>query len=141
MAFLDVTKAYDKAWSEAMLYVMYKQGIKDKHWRIIKKLNENLTVKIATKYGETRKIKIKDSIRQGGVLSVLEYGVLMEEIKKDIQKRTNRNRIRRKLHKNSLPTMGWRCSIDMNIPGRTPKSARHNKRNYQEIPHRIRKNN
>ena len=86
MAFLDVTKAYDKAWSEAIMYVMHKQGIKDKHWRIIKKLNENLTAKIATKYGETRKIKIKDSIRQGGVLSVLEYGVLMDEINKDIQK-------------------------------------------------------
>ena len=86
MAFLDVTKAYDRAWSEAIMYVMHKQGIKDKHWRIIKKLNENLIAKIATKYGETRKIKIKESITQGGVLSVLEYGVLMDEINKDIQK-------------------------------------------------------
>ena len=86
MAFLDVIKAYDKAWSKAIMYVMHKQGIKDKHWGIIKKLNENLTAKIATKYGEIRKIKIKDSIRQGGVLLVLEYGVLMDEINKDIQK-------------------------------------------------------
>ena len=87
MAFLDVTKAYDKAWSDAIMYVMHKEGIKDKHWNIIKKLNENLTAKIATKYGETRKINIKDSIRQGGVLSVLEYGILMDEIAKEIDKK------------------------------------------------------
>ena len=86
MAFLDVTKAYDKAWSEAIMYVMHKQGMKDKHLRIIKTLSENLTANIATKYGEPRKIKIKYSIRQGSVLSVLEYGVLMDEINKDIQK-------------------------------------------------------
>ena len=138
MAFLDVTKAYDTAWSEAIMFVMHKQGIKDKHWRIIKKLNENLAAKITTKYGETRKIQIKDSIRQGGVLSVLKYGVLMDEINKDIKK-NNRNLNRRKQHEDSLPTMDWRCRIDINIPGRTTKNAGHNKPNYQEIPHRIRK--
>ena len=87
MAFLDVTKAYDKAWSEAIMYVMHKEGIRDRHWYIIKKLNENITVKIKTKHGKTREIHIKDSIRQGGVLSVLEYGVLMDEINKDLEKK------------------------------------------------------
>ena len=38
-----LTKASDKAWSEAIMYVMHKDGIKNKHWRISKKLNENLT--------------------------------------------------------------------------------------------------
>ena len=36
MAFLDVTKAYDKAWSEAIMYVMHKEGIRDRHWNILK---------------------------------------------------------------------------------------------------------
>ena len=87
MAFLDVTKAYDKAWSEAIMYVMHKEGIRDRHWKIIKKLNENITAKIKTKHGKTREIHIKDSIRQGGVLSVLEYGLLMDEINKDLEKK------------------------------------------------------
>ena len=47
-----------------------------------KKLNENLTATIQTKYGPTRKIKIKDSTRQGGVLSVFQYALLMDEINK-----------------------------------------------------------
>ena len=41
---------------------------------------------MTTKYGLTRKIAIKDSIRQGGVLSVLEYGLLMDESSKEIAK-------------------------------------------------------
>ena len=36
VAFLDVTKAYDKAWLDAIMYVVYKQGIQDNNWRIVK---------------------------------------------------------------------------------------------------------
>ena len=84
IVFLDVTKAYDKAWLSAILYVMHKQGLETPEWEIIKKLNENLTATIQTKHGDTREIKIKDSIRQGGVLSVSQYALLMDEINKEI---------------------------------------------------------
>ena len=59
IAFLDVTKAYDKAWLNAILYAR-------------------------TKYGKTRKLRIRDSIRQGGVLSVIEYANLIDEIATEI---------------------------------------------------------
>ncbi len=55
-------------------------------WTLIRKLNQNLTAKIRTKDGLTRSIKIKDSIRQGGVLSVAQYALLMDEISKEITK-------------------------------------------------------
>ena len=83
--FLDVTKAYDKAWLNAILYVLHKNGLNGKNWRIVKHLNENLTAKIKTQYGMTRTIKMKDSIRQGGVLSVIEYANLIDEIAKQLQ--------------------------------------------------------
>ncbi len=86
MAFLDVTKAYDKAWLDAIMYVMEKEGLKSKHWSLVRKLNQNLTAKIRTKHGLTRKIHIKDSIRQGGVLSVAQYALLMDEIAKEVKK-------------------------------------------------------
>ncbi len=57
---LDVTKAYDKAWLDAIMYVMHKQGLIDRIWCIIKKLNENLTARVNTKHGLTRKIQFKD---------------------------------------------------------------------------------
>ena len=86
VTYLDVTKAYDKAWLDAILYVLEKQGLKDPTWLAIKNLNQNLTAHIQTKYGPTREIKIKDSIRQGGVLSVIMYATLMDEIGKEIAK-------------------------------------------------------
>ena len=84
MAFLDVTKAYDKAWRDAIMYVMHKEGLTSPEWEVIRKMNEDITATIMTKYGMTREIKIKDSIRHGGVLSVAQYALLMDEINKEI---------------------------------------------------------
>ena len=86
LTYLDVTKAYDKAWLEAILYVLHKEGLKNRLWLIVKRLNSNLKTTIQTKYGPTRKITIKDSIRQGGVLSVTMYALMMDEINKELQK-------------------------------------------------------
>ena len=85
-ALLDVTKAYDKAWLTGIMEVLHKQGLTVNHWTMVKKLNENLTAKIQTKYGLTRLIQIRDSIRQGGVLSTTMYGIIMDEISKEIGK-------------------------------------------------------
>ena len=71
---------------DAIMYVMHKEGLKDNHWSLVRKLNQNLTAKIQTKHGHTRNIKIKDSIRQGGVLSVAQYALLTDEFTKDIKK-------------------------------------------------------
>ena len=84
LVFLDVTKAYDKAWLAAIMYVLEKNGVKGKLWLLIKKLNENLLAQVRTIYGKTRKITIRDSIRQGGVLAPLMYALLMDEINKEI---------------------------------------------------------
>ena len=84
MAFLDVTKAYDKAWLDAIIFVMHKEGLTSPEWEVIRKMNEGITATIMTKYGMTREIKIKDNIRQGGVLSVAQYALLMDEINKEI---------------------------------------------------------
>jgi len=58
------------AWLNAILYTMNKSGITPKNWRMIQ-LNTGLTAKICTKHGLTDDIHTKDSIRQGGVLSVI----------------------------------------------------------------------
>ena len=66
------------------MYTLHKRGIKNKLWLIVKRMNSNLKTTIQTKYGPTRKISIKDSIRQGGVLSVILYALLMDEISKEM---------------------------------------------------------
>ena len=77
-----MTKAYDKAWLDAIMYVLKERGITNKLWKIVKELNSNLLTTIQTKHGPTRKIKITDSIRQGGVLSVTMYALMMDETNK-----------------------------------------------------------
>ncbi len=57
IAYLDVTEAYDKAWVDAIMYVMYKEGLRDNHWTIAQKLNQNLIATVNTRYGPTRKLK------------------------------------------------------------------------------------
>jgi len=84
ITFLDVTKAYDKAWADALMYILHKQGVQTKLWNITKKMNEGLKATVRTRYGNTREITIKDSIRQGGVLSVTLYATMMDEIAKEI---------------------------------------------------------
>ena len=53
---------------QSYMHYIYS-GLTGKDWNILKHINENLTATIRTQYGNTRTIKIKDSIRQGGVLS------------------------------------------------------------------------
>ena len=101
--------------------------------RLAKKLNSNLTARIQTRYGLMEPIKIKDSIRQGGVLSVIEYATLMDEIAKELQNK-NRNRPR---CNNRLPTMDGRCMPNPPRQKQAPEDAGHNKPYSQEIPHRI----
>ncbi len=66
MAYLDVTKAYDKAWSDGIMYALHKNGLKGPLWNIVRKLNQGLKARIKTKDRPTREINIKDSIRQEG---------------------------------------------------------------------------
>ena len=34
MVYLDITKAYDKAWLDALLYVLNKRGIETENWQM-----------------------------------------------------------------------------------------------------------
>ena len=68
------------------MYTLHKSGIEGKLLLIVNNMNQDLTARIQSKYGITKKIKIRDSIRQGGVLAVVEYVNLMDEIAKELGK-------------------------------------------------------
>jgi hypothetical protein len=42
LAYLDVTKAYDKAWLTGIMYALHENGLKGPLWNIVRKLNSNL---------------------------------------------------------------------------------------------------
>ena len=85
LVFMYVQKAYDKAWLDAIRYALHNNEVTGKNLQMAKKLNSNLTAKIHTRHGLTREIRIRDSIRQGGVLSVIEYATLIDEISKELK--------------------------------------------------------
>ncbi len=86
IAYRDVSKAYVNAWVDAIMYMLYKEYQKYNHWTIDRKLQQNLTATVNTMYGATRKEKKKNSIRQTGFLSVMQFGLLMDETNKKITK-------------------------------------------------------
>ena len=75
------------------MYAIQKNGINNYLWNVINDLNKDLTANVKTKHGPTRNFRIKDSIRQGGVVSVLLYALLMDEIAKEIQAKNTGSKI------------------------------------------------
>ena len=69
------------------MHILHNRGLKDSLWETVYNLNQNLTAELKTKYGNTRKINIKDSLRQGGVLAVLQYGIMMDQINQAIKEK------------------------------------------------------
>ena len=45
ITFIDIEKAYDKTWLDAVLYMLWNNKIRGKIWRLIKEINSNLTAK------------------------------------------------------------------------------------------------
>lgn len=78
-------KAYDKAWFDMVLYTLGKNGIRGPIWRIIRRLNQDLSAKIRTKFGLTRIIKTGECLRQGSVLSVTEFAKMIDELNTSLQ--------------------------------------------------------
>ena len=66
VTFYDVTKAYDRADVEDMLVTAWEKGLRGKLWRLMKNLNTNLTARIKTNDGLTRRIKRIAGGKQGG---------------------------------------------------------------------------
>ena len=137
ITFLDVTKAYDKAWLDAILYVMHKEGTDLSTWKLVKELNSNLKATLKTKHGNTRQINIKDSIRQGGVLSVIQYALLMDDINKEIIKEDIGPKIG--CTKEPIGCLLWMDDVALisNDPKELQKMLNITKRSCKQIPHRI----
>ena len=66
ITFYDVTKAYDRADVEDMLVTAWEKGMRGKIWRLMKNLNTNLTARVKTNDGLTRKINRTAGGKQGG---------------------------------------------------------------------------
>ena len=86
VTFYDVQKAYDHADPQDMLYVAWMHGLKGKLWRLTKQLNTNLTAKIKTRHGITRRITRQVAGKQGGKTMTLLFAKMMDVMAEDMDK-------------------------------------------------------
>ena len=77
---MDVDQAFDKAWFDGILYLQKDRGVDCENWLYIKELNKDSYVTVKTCKGETKKIFIEQVLKQGGVLSPIQFGIMTDEI-------------------------------------------------------------
>lgn len=85
VTYIDLEKAYDRAWADGIFYIIWQRGVRGKIWRLMYNLNKNQTTRVITKYGLTNNIELKNSIRQGRPLSGPEFAVLIDELESFLQ--------------------------------------------------------
>ena len=83
--FLDVSKAYDGVWTDAMILKLFNTGIDEKFCRIIHNMyiNFTCTVRTADRYSEW--IAIKQGVQQGAPLSLWLYEMYMNDLLIELQ--------------------------------------------------------
>ena len=69
------------------MYALHKNRLQSRIWKTVRILSIELKASVISKYGETEEFEVKNSIRQGGVLAVTQFALLMDEIAKEIENR------------------------------------------------------
>ena len=85
ISFFDVQKAFDRADMDDMIYVLYKNGLRGKIWRLTYTLNKGLTARVKTKAGLSREIRRETGGKQGGKLMVPMFAKTMDTLSEDLQ--------------------------------------------------------
>ena len=85
VTFYDVQKAYDHADPEDMMFVAWTHGLKGKLWRLTKQLNTNLTARIKTRHGITRRIIRQVGGKQGGKTMTLLFAKMMDVLAEEVE--------------------------------------------------------
>ena len=101
LTFFDVSKAYDNADVSYMLHVIWQNGVRGKLWRILRNLSINLTAKVKTRYGLSRKITRENGGRQGSRLAGRLFAKQMDVLSEDFIKNDSLN-----VHINNSFSMG-----------------------------------
>ena len=80
VAFLDLSKAFDRVWRDGLFYSLWKNGIQGKVWRILKQLYGNVSNKVIFGEFETEWFEQEHGVKQGCVLSPALFSVLMKDL-------------------------------------------------------------
>jgi hypothetical protein len=80
LAFLDISKAFDRAWRECLFYLLWKNGIQGKCWKLLRSLYSNVSIKVLFGDFESDRFDQEFGLKQGCVLSPTLFSVLMNDL-------------------------------------------------------------
>jgi hypothetical protein len=85
MVFIDLEKAYDKVTKNIMWWVLQKHKVSTKYITLIKNMYDNIVTSVRTSDGDTNDFLINIGLHQGSALSPYLFGLVMDEVTRDIQ--------------------------------------------------------
>lgn len=80
LAFLDLSKAFDRVWREGLFSVLWEHGIQGKCWRLIRDIYKNVDNKVIFGDIESDWFDQEYGVKQGCVLSPTLFSVLMNDL-------------------------------------------------------------
>ena len=80
LAFLDMSKAFDRVWSDGVFYLLWKYGIIGKIWRLFKEMYKNVSNKVLFGILESEWYDQVYGLKKGCVASPTLFNVLMHEL-------------------------------------------------------------
>ena len=86
LAFLDMSKAFDRVWRDGLFYLLWKFGVKGKIWRLICEMYKHVTNKVLFGGFQSDWYKQEYGVKQGCVLSPTLFNILMNELISELKK-------------------------------------------------------
>lgn len=85
MCLLDLRKAFDVVWHDGLFYKVFILGINGKFWRFIRNCYKNMTSRVMSDGVSSDVFNVKQSVRQGGVLSPWLYLIFIDGLIKELR--------------------------------------------------------
>ena len=80
LAFLDLSKAFDRVWRDGLFYLLWKNGIQGKCWKLLKSLYSKVSNKVLFGQHETEFFDQEFGLKQRCILSPTLFSVLMNDL-------------------------------------------------------------
>jgi hypothetical protein len=80
IAFLDLSKAFDRVWREGLFYPLWKNVVQGKEWRLLKELYSTVSNKVVLGNLESEWFNQDNDVKQGCILSPSLFSVMMKDL-------------------------------------------------------------
>jgi hypothetical protein len=85
MVFINLKNAYDKVTRNIMWWVLQKYKVSTKYITLINNMYDNIVTSVRTSNRDTNDFPINIGLHQGSVLNPYLFGLVMDEVTRDIQ--------------------------------------------------------